>query len=42
MLAEYFGKQVRAALETRGVHGLARLVIEIEESPGQSASWETR
>lgn len=42
MLAEYFGKQVRASLETRGVHGLARLVVEIEESPGQSASWETR
>jgi len=42
MLAEYFGKQIRTALESRAVHGLARLVVEIEESPGQSAYWETR
>lgn len=42
MLAQFFGTQVRQALETRGVHDLARLVIEIEESPGQSAFWEAR
>jgi 6-pyruvoyltetrahydropterin/6-carboxytetrahydropterin synthase len=40
-LAEYFGLEVRAALEARGA-AVSRLVIEIEESPGQSAFWELR
>lgn len=42
LLAEYFGLQVRAALVAQGYTGLTRLVIEVEESTGQSAFWEWR
>jgi 6-pyruvoyltetrahydropterin/6-carboxytetrahydropterin synthase len=40
-LAEYFGLAVQASLESQGA-AVSRLVIEIEESPGQSALWELR
>jgi 6-pyruvoyltetrahydropterin/6-carboxytetrahydropterin synthase len=42
LLAEYFGLQVQAALAAQGYAGLSRLVIEVEESTGQSAFWEWR
>ena len=42
MLAEHFGQQVRAALAQQGQAEVARLVVEIEESTGQSAFWEWR
>jgi 6-pyruvoyltetrahydropterin/6-carboxytetrahydropterin synthase len=40
MLAEYLARQVCDGLRARGVSGLARMTIEVEESPGQSASFE--
>lgn len=41
MLAEHFGKAVHQELTRRGGVEVRRLAIEIEESPGQSAIWET-
>jgi 6-pyruvoyltetrahydropterin/6-carboxytetrahydropterin synthase len=42
MLAEHFGREVRLALQAREVRDVTRLAIEIEESPGQTAIWESR
>ncbi len=42
MLAHHFGRQVEAELAARQVTGVSRLLLEIEESPGQSAYWESR
>jgi 6-pyruvoyltetrahydropterin/6-carboxytetrahydropterin synthase len=42
LLAEHFGLQVQAALAAQGYADLTRLVIEVEESTGQSAFWEWR
>jgi 6-pyruvoyltetrahydropterin/6-carboxytetrahydropterin synthase len=42
LLAEYFGLQVRSALSGQGYTQIVRLVIEVEESTGQSAFWEWR
>jgi 6-pyruvoyltetrahydropterin/6-carboxytetrahydropterin synthase len=41
MLAEYFATTMRAEIEQRGFDHLAELEIEVEESPGQSASYRT-
>ncbi|MEO8228017.1 MAG: 6-pyruvoyl tetrahydropterin synthase family protein [Gemmatimonadota bacterium] len=41
MLAEYIGQQVREALAAEGVTHLALLELEVEESPGQAATWRT-
>lgn len=40
MLAEYLARQVCNGLAARGVSGLTRVTLEVEESPGQSASYE--
>ena len=40
MLAEYFARQVRTELLAAGYTHLKRLDIEVEESPGQSASYD--
>lgn len=42
LLAEHFGLQVQVALAAQGYADLSRLVIEVEESTGQSAFWEWR
>jgi 6-pyruvoyltetrahydropterin/6-carboxytetrahydropterin synthase len=42
LLAEHFGLQVKTALAEQGYADLTRLVIEVEESTGQSAFWEWR
>ena len=39
MLAEYFATTMQAEIERRGFDHLAELEIEVEESPGQSASY---
>ena len=39
MLAEYFATAVQAELQSRGFTHLTALEIEVEESPGQSASY---
>lgn len=39
MLAEHFAREMRAALEREGASRLTQLEIEIEESPGQSATY---
>lgn len=39
MLAKYLAGKVRAELETRGVTHLSALVLEVEESPGQTATY---
>lgn len=39
MLAEYFATAVREELERRDFEHIAELEIEVEESPGQSASF---
>jgi hypothetical protein len=39
MLAEYFAGRVRDALRERGFDRLTRLELEVEESPGQSATY---
>ena len=39
MLAEHFATEVRAALERQGASHLSLIEIEIEESPGQSATY---
>ena len=41
MLAEYFADAVRTELQRRGFVHLDALEIEVEESPGQSASYRT-
>lgn len=39
MLAEHFATEIRAALDAQGVTHLTLIEIEIEESPGQSATY---
>jgi 6-pyruvoyltetrahydropterin/6-carboxytetrahydropterin synthase len=39
MIARYFAGRVRDALHERGFHSLTRLELEVEESPGQSATY---
>jgi 6-pyruvoyltetrahydropterin/6-carboxytetrahydropterin synthase len=39
MIAGYFAGRVRDALRERGVGTLTRLELEVEESPGQSATY---
>jgi hypothetical protein len=38
LLAEYLGRQAWSALRQERIPGLARLVLEVEESTGQTAS----
>lgn len=38
LLAEYLGRQAWSAIRTEGIPGLTRLVLEVEESTGQTAS----
>jgi hypothetical protein len=38
LLAEWLGKEVRGALDREGIDRIRRLVVELEESTGQSAS----
>jgi len=40
LLAAYLGDQVWAGLTTGGVGGLQRVIVEVEESPGQGAAVE--
>lgn len=40
-LAEYLGGQVRDELASRGITHLTRLELEVEESPGQTATFRT-
>ncbi|MGH7590543.1 MAG: 6-pyruvoyl trahydropterin synthase family protein [Gemmatimonadales bacterium] len=39
MLAEHFATEIRTALDAQGVTHLSLIEIEIEESPGQSATY---
>jgi 6-pyruvoyltetrahydropterin/6-carboxytetrahydropterin synthase len=41
MLAEYFATSMQAEIAGRGFNHLAELEIEVEESPGQAASYRT-
>ncbi|MBA2627465.1 MAG: 6-pyruvoyl tetrahydropterin synthase family protein [Gemmatimonadales bacterium] len=41
LLAEYLGIQVRDALAAEGIRHLALLELEVEESPGQAATYRT-
>ncbi|MFI5235289.1 MAG: 6-pyruvoyl trahydropterin synthase family protein [Gemmatimonadales bacterium] len=39
MLAEYFAAEVRSAFDRQGITHLTLIEIEVEESPGQSATY---
>ncbi|HET7024881.1 MAG TPA: 6-carboxytetrahydropterin synthase [Gemmatimonadales bacterium] len=39
MLAEHFATEIRSALDAQGVAHLTLIEIEVEESPGQSATY---
>jgi hypothetical protein len=39
MLAEYLAGQLQDELAMRGVDNLTRIELEVEESPGQSATF---
>jgi 6-pyruvoyltetrahydropterin/6-carboxytetrahydropterin synthase len=39
-LGEWIGGELEAALQGRGASNLSRIEVEVEESTGQSASWQ--